>query len=72
MKKKYLIDDFEARSVALIADSVLVRRAPRAAASAAIKPKASVTPRLMAPLFLGYAAARAGLATPRRELSAAF
>lgn len=72
MKKKYLIDDFEARSVALIADCVLVRRASRAAASVLTKPNVSVKPRLMAPLLLGYAAARAGLTAPRRELSAAF
>lgn len=66
MKKKYLITDFEDRSVALIAQSVLVRRASRRATVPA--PKAG----LMAPLLLGYAAARASLTAPRRELSAAF
>jgi hypothetical protein len=68
MKKKYLITDFEARSVALIAQRVLVRRAPRTAPTSVVSSK----PGLMAPLLLGYAAARASLTAPRRELSPAF
>lgn len=68
MKKKYLIDDFEARSVALIAGSLLVPRARRAATVSPAKPK----PRRIAPLLLGYAAARAGIQPVRRDLALAF
>ena len=66
MKKKYLIDDFEARSVALIADSLLVPRARRVATVSPSKP------RRIAPLLLGYAAARAGIQPVRRDLALAF